>query len=132
MSLRNKLILASRAHYDAHIRKHTMNVEVILSNPLALPEHADLMDAIEKELLIVDEYQGKLDVLNKYFKVDAPFPTSDSGSENGNNGNNGNNDDNSDNSDNSTKSTTSTTAQADATVTAGAGSHIVIERPFTV
>jgi hypothetical protein len=126
MSLRNKLILASRAHYDAHIRKHTMNVEVILSNPLALPEHADLMDAIEKELLIVDEYQGKLDALNKYFKVDVPFTTSDSGSENGNNGNND------DNSDNSTTSTTSTTAQADATVTAGAGSHIVIERPFTV
>jgi hypothetical protein len=120
MSLRTKLILASRAHYDAHIRKHTMNVEVILSNPLALPEHADLMDAIEKELLIVDEYQGKLDALNKYFKIDAVMTTSDSGS------------DKDENTDNSTKSTTSTASQADATVTAGAGSHIVIERPFTV
>jgi hypothetical protein len=126
MSLRNKLILASRAHYDAHIRKHTMNVEVILSNPLALPEHADLMDAIEKELLIVDEYQGKLDVLNKYFKIDAVPLTSDSSSENDNNGNND------DNSDNSTTSSTTNTAEANARVTAGAGSHIVIERPFTV
>ena len=119
MSLRNKLILASRAHYDAHIRKHTMNVEVILSNPLALPEHADLMDAIEKELKIVDEYQGKLDVLNKYFKTDTyPLKSKDDEDDS----------DNSD-SDNSSSTTTSTTAQADATVVAGAGSHIVIDRP---
>jgi hypothetical protein len=120
MSIRNKLILASRAHYDAHIRKHAMNVEVILSNPLSIPDHADLMDAIEKELKIVDEYQGKLDALNKHFKTDYPFADS----ENGNNGSNGNNSGDNDNS-----STTSTTAQADATVVAGAGSHIVIDRP---
>lgn len=124
MSLRTKLILASRAHYDAHIRKHTMNVEVILANPLSLPEHTDLMDAIEKELKVVDEYQGKLDALNKYFKLDVATPKSDDDKPDS-----GNHDDNSDN---STSSTTSTTAQADATVLAGANSHITIERPFTV
>lgn len=128
MSLRNKLILASRAHYDAHIRKHTMNVEVILANPLALPEHADLMDAIEKELKIVDEYQGKLDVLEKYFKIDAFAVKSDEDSDKDKNDNSNN----SDNSDNSTTSSTTNTNKADAAVVAGAGSHIVIERPFTV
>jgi hypothetical protein len=127
MSIRNKLILASRSHYDAHIRKHAMNVEVILSNPLSIPDHADLMDAIEKELKIVDEYQGKLDALNKHFKTDYPFADS----ENGNNGNNGNNNGSNGNNsgDNDNSSTTSTTTQADATVVAGAGSHIVIDRP---
>jgi hypothetical protein len=112
MSIRNKLILASRAHYDAHIRKHAMNVEVILSNPLSIPDHADLMDAIEKELKIVDEYQGKLDALNKHFKTDyTGMKSSDEDDDNNN------------------STTTSTTAQADATVVAGAGSHIVIDRP---
>jgi hypothetical protein len=127
MSLRNKLILASRAHYDAHIRKHTMNVEVILSNPLALPEHTDLMDAIEKELHIVDEYQGKLDALNKYFKLDHLAPKSDDDKPDS-----GNSDNHDDNSNNSTSSTTSTTTQADTTMVVGAGSHINVERPFTV
>lgn len=122
MSIRDKLIYASRAHYDAHIRKHAMNVEVILANPLALPNHTDLMDAIEKELAIVDEYQGKLDALNKHFKLDSSTKSEDD---------NGNNDDNSDNS-TSTVTDTTTTTQADAKISAGANSHIVVERPFTV
>jgi hypothetical protein len=118
MSIRNKLILASRAHYDAHIRKHAMNVEVILTNPLAIPEHTDLMDAIEKELAIVDEYQGKLDALNKHFKPDSSIKSDDS--------------DDSDNSNSTTTTDTTTITQADAKISAGANSHIVVERPFTV
>lgn len=66
--MREQLLKASRLHYAAHIEKHRMNIEVILANPLAVPEHTDIMDAIEKEVAIIAEYMDKLEVLARYFK----------------------------------------------------------------
>lgn len=74
MNLRNKLLEASRLHYESHIHKHIMNVEVILANPTGIPDHSDVMDAIEKEVAIIDEYDSKLHVLQKYFTEAAPVP----------------------------------------------------------
>lgn len=65
--MRTQLLQASRLHYEAHIEKHRINVEVMLNNPTAIPEHSDIMDAIEKEVAIIAEYMDKLEVLNKYF-----------------------------------------------------------------
>jgi len=70
MSLRNKLIKASQEHFLAHIEKHRMNIEVILENPTAIHGHTDVMDAIEKELAEIADYEDKLEMLNKYFRVD--------------------------------------------------------------
>lgn len=66
--MRKDLIAASRLHYQAHIEKHRINVEVMLSNPRAISEHSDIMDAIEKEVAQIAEYMDKLEVLEKYFK----------------------------------------------------------------
>lgn len=65
--MRKQLLEASRLHFEAHIEKHRINIETMLSNPIAIPEHTDIMDAIEKELDIVAEYDDKLEMLNKYF-----------------------------------------------------------------
>jgi hypothetical protein len=65
--MRTQLINASKMHYQAHIEKHRINIEVMLNNPTAIPEHSDLMDAIEKEVAIIAEYMDKLEVLNRYF-----------------------------------------------------------------
>ena len=65
--MRKQLIEASRAHYLSHIHKHRVNVETMLQNPIAIPEHTDIMDAIEKELAQIAEYHDKLEVLEKYF-----------------------------------------------------------------
>jgi hypothetical protein len=65
--MRKELIEASRLHYRAHIEKHRINVEVMLQKPLALAEHADIMDAIEREIALIAEYHDKLEVLNTYF-----------------------------------------------------------------
>jgi len=67
--MREQLISASRQHYLAHIEKHRINVEVILNNPTAIAEHADIMDAIEKEVAQIAEYMDKLEVLERYFNV---------------------------------------------------------------
>lgn len=66
--MRKQLIDASRQHYIAHIEKHRINVEVMLHNPTAIPEHSDIMTAIEKEVAYIAEYMDKLEVLDKYFK----------------------------------------------------------------
>lgn len=66
--MRTQLLNASRLHYEAHIEKHRVNIEVMLNNPTAIPEHSDIMDAIEKEVAIIAEYMDKLEVLNQYFK----------------------------------------------------------------
>lgn len=125
MNLRNKLLEASRLHYESHIHKHVMNVEVILANPTGIPDHTDVMDAIEKEIAIIDEYDSKLHVLQKYFKM-----KDDNGNGNGNNGNGNGNGGNEDKSKSTT--TTSTTESQTQTIVAGAASHVTIERPFSV
>jgi CBS domain-containing protein len=66
--MRNEILRASMVHFQSHIQKHRVNVEVMLRNPTALPEHTDIMDAIEKELAIIAEYEDKLEAL-KYFPI---------------------------------------------------------------
>lgn len=65
--MKKEILNALKLHFEAKILKHKMNVEVILFQPRAIPEHTDLMDAIEKEMAIMAEYMDKLEVLNKYF-----------------------------------------------------------------
>jgi hypothetical protein len=66
--MRKEMLKAVRKHAEAHIEKHRMNVEVYLRNPVGVGEHSDIMDAIEKELAHMAEYQDHLEILNKYFK----------------------------------------------------------------
>ncbi len=57
-----------KQHFEAHILKHKMNVDIMLNNPMALHDHTDLMDAIEKEVTQISEYMDKLEVMEIYFK----------------------------------------------------------------
>lgn len=66
--MKNKIIEASRLHFQSHIEKHKVNVEIMLANPMAIHDHTDLMSAIEKEIELISEYEDKLAVLEKYFK----------------------------------------------------------------
>lgn len=68
-NLRADLIKTSELHFQAHIDRHRINIEVMLDNPLAIPEHTDIMEAIESELAKMAEYQDKLDMLLKYFSI---------------------------------------------------------------
>jgi hypothetical protein len=65
--MRKEILNASRLHFESHIEKHRINIETMLHNPIAIPEHTDIMDAIEKELCIIAEYDDKLEMLKKYF-----------------------------------------------------------------
>ena len=65
--MRQQLIETSKEHFLSHIAKHRMNVEVMLTNPTAIPEHSDIMEAIEKEVEKMAEYQDKLEIMERYF-----------------------------------------------------------------
>ena len=43
-----------------------MNVELILENPVAVPEHPDIMETLEEELAKLAEYEDKLFMLRKF------------------------------------------------------------------
>ncbi len=70
LNLRNDLIKASKIHFEAHIEKHRINVEILLNNSRGVAEHPDIMDTIEKELEEIAKYDDLLDVVNKYFEND--------------------------------------------------------------
>lgn len=67
-TMRNEIIKTLEQHFTAHISKHKMNVDIMLANPMAIHDHTDLMEAIEKEIDKISEYMDKLEVLEKYFQ----------------------------------------------------------------
>ena len=67
LNLRDDLLKASEKHFEAHIEKHRINIEVLLENAVGVAEHGDIMDTIDKELAIIAEYDDQLEILKKYF-----------------------------------------------------------------
>ena len=66
--MRQKLLEAFESHARGHIDKHVANIEVYLTNPVGVGEHPDIIDAIEKEMKQVAEYDDMLEMVQKYFK----------------------------------------------------------------
>ena len=65
--MKKQIVETLKHHFEAHILKHKMNVDIMLANPMAIHDHTDLMDAIEKEVAQIAEYMDKLEVMEKYF-----------------------------------------------------------------
>jgi hypothetical protein len=65
--MRDKLIKSTESFLQGHIDKHIANIENLLNNNVALAEHPDIIETIEKELDVVAGYEDKLNVLKKYF-----------------------------------------------------------------
>ena len=66
-NLRNKLLKSTESYLQGHIDRHLANLENLLENHVALAEHPDIVETIEKELEVLAGYEDKLTVLNKYF-----------------------------------------------------------------
>ena len=66
--MREQIINSLEMHFTAQIEKHRLNVEVMLENPRAIPEHTDYITAIENELTHIAEYMDKLEALETHFK----------------------------------------------------------------
>jgi len=72
--MRQKMIDALKDHAKGHIKKHTMNVEIYLTNPVGVGEHPDILEAVEKELELIAKYNDQLEVINKYIEKDPLKP----------------------------------------------------------
>lgn len=66
--MRQQMISVLKQHFTAQVQKHKMNVDIMLANPMAIHDHTDLMEAIEKEVEKISEYMDKLEVMEQYFK----------------------------------------------------------------
>ncbi len=66
--MRNTLIDSVKKHAEGHIAKHKANIEIILTKSVAVAEHPDIIETIEKELDIISKYNDQLEILKKYFK----------------------------------------------------------------
>jgi len=71
---RKNMIEAIKDHAKGHIKKHSMNVEIYLKNAAGVGEHPDVLEAVEKELKIIAEYDDQLEVIKKYFEQDPLKP----------------------------------------------------------
>ena len=65
--MRDKLLKSTESYLQGHIDRHVANLENLLDNHIALAEHPDIVETIEKELDVLADYEDKLNVLNKYF-----------------------------------------------------------------
>ena len=67
--IQDKLLKSTESYLQGHIDRHVANLENLLENHVALAEHPDIVETIEKELDVLANYEDKLNVLIKYFKV---------------------------------------------------------------
>ncbi len=65
--MKENIISALKASFEAGIAKHKMNIEIMLNNPMAIHDHTDFMGAVELELAQIAEYEDKLETLTKHF-----------------------------------------------------------------
>ncbi len=66
--MKKQIVDTLQQHFESHILKHKMNIDIMLNNPMAIHDHTDLMGAIEKEIDLMAEYMDKLEVVKTYFK----------------------------------------------------------------
>lgn len=66
--LRGKMYEATKEHLRGQREKHIANAEVMLSNPVGIGEHSDVIESIVKELEQVAHYDDMLNALRNHFQ----------------------------------------------------------------
>ena len=69
---RTDLIDALTKYFEGHIAKHKVNINNLLDNHVALAEHPDIIETLDKEIEMLSSYEDKLQVLEKYFSNWGP------------------------------------------------------------
>lgn len=66
--LRDQIYHACRDNFKAQIEKHVVNAEILMSNPVGVAEHPDVMESLEKELSQIAHYNDLLEALQNYLQ----------------------------------------------------------------
>ena len=71
--MRQMIINALKTKYIGEMNSHIANIEVMLTNPVGVGDHASIIDTVSKEILALECVTGRLNVLVKFFeKSDQP------------------------------------------------------------
>lgn len=66
--MKDNIINTMVQYYQAEISRRKLNIDVMLANPRAIPEHESFTDAIDKELIELINANDKLHALSEHFK----------------------------------------------------------------
>ena len=64
--MKSRMIEALKASAKGEIKKHLVNIDVYLHNPVGIGEHSNIMDAVTQELDAISKQHDRLEVLEKY------------------------------------------------------------------
>ena len=64
--MKTRMIEAIKAAANSEIKKHLVNIDVYLHNPVGIGEHTDIVGAVEQELDAIEKLDGRLEALEKY------------------------------------------------------------------
>jgi type I site-specific restriction endonuclease len=60
------IIEAVKQSAQASINRHMVNINTMLEDPRSIPEHTDVVGAIEQELLKIASHMDILEAVNQY------------------------------------------------------------------
>ena len=64
--MKSRMIEALKASANGEIKKHLVNIDVYLHNPVGIGEHSNIMDAVITELDAIAKQEDRLEALEKY------------------------------------------------------------------
>ena len=64
--MKTRMIEAIKAAANSEIKKHLVNIDVYLHNPVGIGEHSNIMDAVITELDAIAKEDDRLEALEKY------------------------------------------------------------------
>jgi len=64
--MRDMILQALKSKYLGDLNGHIANIEVMLTNPVGVGDHATIIDTVDKEMLALSNAHGRLDVLTRY------------------------------------------------------------------
>ena len=64
--MKRRMIEALKASAEGEIKKHLVNIDVYLHNPVGIGEHSNIMDAVTTELDAIAKQDDRLEALEKY------------------------------------------------------------------
>ena len=63
MDLRKGYLQSSYNYYIAERDKHVLDLEVYLSNPVAIGEHSEIAEEVRKKIELIDKYDSIVSTL---------------------------------------------------------------------
>ena len=67
--MREMILQALKTKLLGEMNGHIANIEVMMTNPVGVGDHPTIIDTIDKELAALENANGKLNVLVKYFEM---------------------------------------------------------------